>query len=202
MPHIRLLPAFALLLVGFVLSACVSSNTALLAGTQAAAPLPDAFVLANVEGKPDAGRFDRKGDSYIAVENGVKTTYRLVPLDGPPGTTGPFYIGVETNERGTGANYGLAEIAPAESTPREIVLHSFDKNEMAAELGNSIKTDDSGFEVSTDDQVLALFRRVAADALAGRTRMGHFRIYDLSIPDQRAEGERLLEESRKDSQAQ
>ncbi|MCG6857880.1 MAG: hypothetical protein LJE67_07420 [Salaquimonas sp.] len=194
MRRVGFTPLFGLLLV-FLLSACVESKGPLLTGMRPGTPLPAAFVIVNVEGKPEAGRFDRDEDTYVTLENGVTTVYRLMPMEDLIGPTGPFYIGVETKQNDHGANYGLVEIAPG-----ELVVHSFDDEALAAELG--LKADKFGIEVETDEQLLSLFQRVAEDARRGETKVARFKVLDLADPAQRAEADKALEETRKAKEAE
>ena len=194
MRRVGLLHAFGLCLALLALSACVQSARPLLIDMRAATPLPAEFVIVNVEGTPEANRFDRVGETYVAVENGVKTTYRLVQMPDLVGQTGPFYIAVETSERDKGANYGLIELSGD-----VIVLHSFDSEAIGAEL--RLATDKFGIEVETDQQLLDIFQRVASDAAKGGTKAVRFRVLDLADPARRVEAERVLEETRKAREA-
>lgn len=191
----RLNSGLGLLLAALVLAACVQSAVPLLAGMDSATPLPDDFVLVMAGDKPDANRFAREGDVYVDLDDSSRAAYRLVALDDRVGASGPFFMAVVTNGRSTGADYGLAEI-----TSVEIVVHGFDARELAASLGMPVG--DYGVDVETDGDLLTLFRRVASDAVAGKTKTAHYRVLDLADPAQRAEAEIALEQTRKAREAE
>lgn len=190
--HLRLLMTVLAVLLALSLAGCITSQTDLFADEPGATPLPEAFILiSNDAEKPEGGRVFRDGDYYVAVENDDAAVYRLHALDGTDGT---YFVGIDRDFDGVGANYGLVRI-----TGGELVMIGVDSDWLEADQ----KLDDAlrlAFDFDDRDELLAMFRRAASQV---ETRAdwieddSSFRIFDLADDTQRAEGERLLAEARR-----
>ena len=190
--HLRCLLTLLVVLLALPLAGCITSQTDLFADEPGATPLPEAFILISKDAeKPEGGRVFRDGDYYVAVEDDDAAVYRLHALDGTDGT---YFVGIDRDFDGVGANYGLVRI-----TGGELVMIGVDSGWLEADQ----KLDDAlrlAFDFDDREELLAMFRRAASQV---ETRAdwieddSSFRIFDLADDAQKAEGERLLAEARK-----
>ena len=190
--HLRRFLILLAVLLALPLAGCITSQTDLFADEPGATPLPEAFILISKDAeKPEGGRVFRDGDYYVAVEDDDAAVYRLHALDGTDGT---YFVGIDRDFDGVGANYALVRI-----TGRELVMIGVVSGWLEADQ----KLDDAlrlAFDFDDRDELLAMFRRAASQV---ETRAdwieddSSFRIFDLADGAQKEEGERLLAEARK-----
>ena len=191
--HPRRLMTVLAVVLALPLAGCITSQTDFFADEPGATPLPEAFILISKDAeKPEGGRVFRDGDYYVAVEDDDAAVYRLHALDGTDGT---YFVGIDRDFDGVGANYALVRI-----TGRELVMIGVDSDWLEADRGKDSNDLSFTFDFDDRDELLAMFRRAASQV---ETRAdwieddSSFRIFDLADGAQKEEGERLLAEARK-----